>query len=177
MSKIKKETARSLFGLSQQQLATVLKVTRSQWSHYESGERSLPNDAGLLVIEMLSHMLSPEGSAFQNLSKPECADDKTRPILEKRLKENTYQLMVTERKIGTAQEKLDKSSKSVELMGFLNSTTKIKMPADPKTLRSIQSGAIAGFKENRSQLIVLEIDHELLLQEKAILEERLKKLP
>ena len=165
------------FGLKQEEIAMILRIPRIQWTHYKTSGRPLPNGIGKRALEMLQYMLSEEAKKFQSLTKPECADIKTKPIVENRLKENEYQFMVIVRKIKTVHEKLEKYSKAVELMSFLNLPEEIKKAANPETLSSIEKQYITNFTETKSQLTLLKIDQKLLENEKSILEAALQKLP
>lgn len=175
---MRKETTRSLlFGLTQENMAMILRVPRSLWSHYEGNRRDLPNNGNLWVQEMIKYMSSPKAKALKSLDAPECQDTQTKPILEKRLSENEFQLTVVARKIEAITKKFEKYPKAVELMSFLTSPEEIKKAADAQTVISIQKESIANYKDAKSQLTLFEIDQELLQQEKSMLEAALKKLP
>lgn len=176
MKGIKKDNTRTILGLTQLEIATILNVTRSQWSHYEGNTRDLPNGAGLMVGEMILYMLSPEAKALKSLSKPEYQENKTKLIMEKRLKENEYQLMKIHRKITKEQQKLEKYSKAVQLTDFLNSPEGINKAANLKGLKALTAAIISNYKECKSQLLLFQVDQELLQNEKLILEVALQRL-
>lgn len=172
----KKRVFRSLSGLTQLEIAMLLKVTRSQWSHYEANRRDLPNDAGIRAQEMLSYMSSPKAIAFQKSSKPGYEKSKTKLMIEKRITENEYQLAGIARKIFGVEKKLDNYLKAVRLMEFLNSPEEVKKATSPEAVRSITSTSITNFIESKSQLDLLEIDQKLLQYETVLLKEALEKL-
>ena len=149
---------RALLGLTQQEMAMILKVSRSQYSLHEMGIRNLPSGAGLRLGEMVLYMHSPEAKVLPKLPKSEHADGKTKRVLEKRLEENEFQLLVLTRKIDTALEKFDKQEKAVILMGFLNSPEEAKKAAAPEILSSIEERAIMNFRKTKSELSLLQID-------------------
>lgn len=167
MSKIKKEATRSMFGLTQQEIAMLINVSRSHWSHYEGNRRSLPSAAGLRLDEIKRYMLLPEAKASENLSKFE--NGHTKRVIEKRLEENEYQLERLNRKIDKAQQKLEKYEKAAQLMAFLNSPEEVKKAPAPEILSSITGVAMANFRETKSELHLLKIDRELLLYEAIVL--------
>ncbi|WP_445454504.1 hypothetical protein [Flavobacterium sp. 25HG05S-40] len=167
----------SEFGLKQEEIAMILRIPRIQWTHSKTSGRLLPHGIGERVSQMLMYMLSPKAKKLQSLTRPECADTKTKPIVEKRLKENEYQLMKITRKIAPVQEKLEKCSKAVELMHFLNSPEEIKKAADPETISSLEKTYITKYTDCKSQLTLLELDQELLENERLVLEAALQKLP
>lgn len=176
MKKINKENLRAMLGLTQQEIAGLLKVSRSLWAHFEGHRKNLPEDAGMRVNEMLLFMLSPEAKALKALTKPEYEENTTKMIFEKRLAENKYQLSVIDRKIAKEQEKFEKLSKAVQLMDFLNSPEQLKKAPSPQGLRVTTSKIIDNFKESRSKLRLLHIDLQLLQKEKLILEAAIEKL-
>lgn len=166
----KNETIRALLGLTQQEMAMLLKVSRSQWSHYEMGIRNLPSAANLRLQEMILYMLSPEAQALQNIPSQKQDESKTKRVLENRLKENEYQLQIIARKITAIQEKVAKYAKAVQLMHFLNSPEQVEKAAAPLVLEPITAAAVRNFNENNSQLSLLLIDQELLQLQQKVLE-------
>ncbi|MDN3676080.1 helix-turn-helix transcriptional regulator [Flavobacterium paronense] len=169
------QTDRESLGLTQQEIALILNVSRSHLSHHEGFRRHLPSGAGLRLSEMILYMLSPEAKTFKALDKIECEDDKTKNILEKRIKENEFQLRVIMRKIETAQAKFDKCKNAIQLMSFLNSPEEAKKAAKPETLSLIESVAIIKFKKAKSELSLLLIDMELLQLQQECYVKALKK--
>ena len=56
---------RATFGLTEQEMATLLNVSRSQWSLYKMSVRNLPSEAYRRFTEMEMYMISPKAEAFQ----------------------------------------------------------------------------------------------------------------
>lgn len=164
---MKKKETRGMFGLTQQEIAMILNVSRSQWSQYECRKRSLPSATGLRLDEINSYMLSPKAKVSENLSKFE--NGHTKRVIEKRLEENEYQLERLNRRIDKAQQKLEKYEKAAQLMAFLNSPEEVKKAPAPEILSSITGVAMANFRETKSELHLLKIDRELLLYEAIVL--------
>ncbi|UPT70291.1 MAG: helix-turn-helix domain-containing protein [Flavobacterium sp. JAD_PAG50586_2] len=158
MKRIKKGTVRAMLGLTQEQIAGLLKVSRSLWSHYEGLRRNLPQGAGTRIGEMITYMLTPEAKALKSLSKPEYLDNRTTLIIEKRLVENDYQLQVIVRKIASEQEKFENYSKAVQLMDFLNSPEEVKKARSLPALNAITVDVIDNYLESKSKLRLLLID-------------------
>jgi len=172
----KKETTRAMLGLTQQEMAMVLNVSRGQWAMYESGKRNLPAAAGLRLNEMMNYMISPEGKAPTNLSESGNDDNETKQLLEKRLKETEFQILAISRKINEAQQKWEKHEKAVLLMAFLNSPAEAKKAARPEILPSITTAATMNFKEAKSEWNVLQIDRDLLQLQQEYLQKILRKM-
>lgn len=171
---MKRETIRAMLGLTQQEMAMLLNVSRGQWSMYESNRRNLPLAASLRLGEMIVYMLSPEAKALKNLPKTEREDNKIKQLLEKRLKENEFQLMVFTRKINRAQGKLEQFEKAAQLMHFLNSPAEIKKAIAPQIVPSITEDIITSFRKYKLELSLLQIDLELLQGQQQVLEKEIR---
>ncbi|WP_264519773.1 hypothetical protein [Flavobacterium sp. N1994] len=166
---------RLMFGLTQQEIALILNVSRSHLSHHEGNRRNLPSAANLRLQEMMLYMLTPEAQALQNLPNQKQEESKIKNILEIRLKENEYQLQVIARKITATQEKVAKYAKAVQLMHFLNLPEQVAKAAAPNVLEAITATALRNYNENNSQLSVLLIDQELLQLQHKVLEKAMLK--
>jgi transcriptional regulator with XRE-family HTH domain len=174
MKRMKKDTARAMLGLTQEQISGLLKVSRSLLAHYEGLRRNLPEGAGTRIGEMITYMLTPEAKALKSLSRPEYQDNRTTLIIEKRLVENDYQLQDIARKIAREQEKIENYSKAVQLIDFLNSPEEVKKAISLPALNTITVDVIDNYLESKSKLSLLLIDQELLIKEKIILETALE---
>lgn len=172
----KKDTTRAMFGLTQQEIALLLQVSRSQWSLYKMGMRSLPSDAGLRLAAMELYMNSPERKTHLKEGITAQEDNKTKIHLEKQLNENDYQLQTVSRKINDVEEKFEKYKKAVCLMAFLNSPNEIKTEKALKISNNIESIAITNFSKTKSELILLQMEQELLQLQKGCIQKALRKI-
>lgn len=170
-----KDNTRAMFGLTQQEIAMLLQVSRSQWSLYKMGIRSLPLDAGLRLAAMEIYMNSPESKTSLKEGVTAQEDGKTKKQLEKQLKENDYQLQTLSRKINEVEQKFEKYKKAVCLMAFLNSTNEMKTEEASKISSSIESRAITNFSKTKSELILLQMEQELLQLQKECIQNALRK--
>ena len=114
----KQTTLTALLGLSQQEVAMLLGVNRSQWSMFESGQRSLPLHANLLLSEILTHMKS-----FDATKSKGAAQEITPDQLQRQLLENEYQQLRIARKIAAITKKQDAQARLLHLSAFLNEQT------------------------------------------------------
>ena len=171
----KRYSDRHLLGLTQQEIAMILNVGRSQYSHHEARKRDLPGTASLRLAEMILYMTSPEAKEFSYVNKVEDDVAYTNQVLGKRLEEKEFRLLALNRKINAIEEKLEKHKKAVELMGFLNSPTEIVKAVNPKALDLIETRAIVDFREIKSELYLLQIDQKLMQYETELLKKSLKK--
>lgn len=114
---MKKETAlTALLGLSQQEAAMLLGVSRSQWSMYESGQRDLPLHAKELLGVLLAHMQSYDAVAKSNTTPQKITYDQ----LERQMQENEYQQLVIARKIARIAKKQETQARLLHLCAFLS---------------------------------------------------------
>ncbi|UPT69785.1 MAG: helix-turn-helix domain-containing protein [Flavobacterium sp. JAD_PAG50586_2] len=83
-----KETISTLLGLKQEQVAMLLQVSRSKWSMYELGLRSLPAAS----MEILAELLAIIETAEEINMQPSAEERKEHlATIEKQIKENIYQ--------------------------------------------------------------------------------------
>ncbi|MBF0695014.1 MAG: helix-turn-helix transcriptional regulator [Flavobacterium sp.] len=162
---MKRETITKQLGLKQQDVATLLGVSRAQWSMFESGKRQLPAVATQKLSELLQR-------AQQNTAKRKLDFDKNNIIVEhlqRLLKENEYQLATNARKIATLLKKQEAAKK---LMGFAdgfdfdkasgNIADAIVKRISAKALNDLGNDKIKG-------LLTLEIRQEVLEHERNLL--------
>jgi len=171
----RKETDRAYLGLTQIEMAVLLKVTRSQWAMFEAGSRNLPPAVMARYSEMIIYMLSPEGKALKNLPDTDKLDEEIKKGVEKRLKENAYQQHVITRKIAKAQQKLEQYTKAAELMHFLNTPAQLKKAIVPQMIPSTTAVAIINYRKYTQEVRLLQIDLKLLQGQQRELERELSK--
>lgn len=169
----KENTIRTLLGVTQLELAMLLGVTRSQYAMFELGQRDLPLHAKQLLAEMLSYVQSTEATAKSIQAAPPQA---TQPQLERLLRENEYQQLLTARKIATATKKIQKQDRLLQLTAFLSSrdtskTTAITFPAPliSKTPKATETPLVEILTEQHMR-------QELLGLQKLLLESRLLRM-
>lgn len=166
-------TISTYLGMTQQELAMLLGVSRSQFSMFELGKRDLPLAAKQLLGELLNYIQSYEVSAKSALPD---APKASLPQLERLQRENHYQQLLTERKIAEATKKLQAQARLLQLSVFLSSrkgssATAIKFPTvlARKTNKATETPLL--------ELIVeQQLRKELLELENLLLESRLLKL-
>ena len=114
----KQENIRALFGIPQEDLAILLKVTRSQLAMFETGKRDLPIAAMQQIAPMLQFVQEESlksGSAkvlkFQTAQK--------KKVLAQLLKDNQYKQKLLEKKLEMAKNKYQANMAAMQLMQFL----------------------------------------------------------
>ena len=165
---MKKESRISaIVGLTQEQMAMLLKITRSQWSLYELGKRDLPLEAKQFLAELLTH--AKDAKAYNNkLNNPQQQEKKTQQALEKLLKENEYQQIRQAKKITAMEKKYAAATRAFQLVDFLSKHSHNKV--SPTLIESIAAKATSQLKNNGlTELMQEQMKQEILQFEKKLL--------
>lgn len=169
----KKASVRKLLGLTQQELATILNVSRSNFSLFELGTRSLPVEPTQLLAEMLNYVQTPQRTVR---TVPKCPEEqaKMRAYLERLLAENNYQRAVVEKELATANAKHDAQLRVLQVVEFLNSRAQEKNAVNALLYQAIERRATpAAEAADLHEVILLEIKREMLLVENTVIQSKL----
>lgn len=169
----KTNTIRELLGLTQDEIALVLQVSRSQWSMYEIGKRDLPLSAKQHLAELLSHMQSPETKAKSHPIEVNQAVLQQQ-FLERLLRENEYQQQRLAKEVAKLKKKRATETSLLQLVDFLKSRPTSKGTAETPILKILNQKASRVEEDKHwKTLAKLELRQELLGHEKALLEKKL----
>jgi transcriptional regulator with XRE-family HTH domain len=169
---MKLDSIRSALGLSQAEMARLLGISRSHWSMYELGRRSLPTGAAQTLAGLLPRMNAPEGRK-KTPGKEGPESDSRGPVLERLLRDNEYRRAILDRKIDTLRRKLEKR---VSRERFREIAAKNPKPAkaQEKAPEFRISQATVAKNERPELLAEYEIRRELLEVQREWLESKLK---
>jgi transcriptional regulator with XRE-family HTH domain len=161
------QTLRGVLGISQEDVALILKVSRTSFAKYEAGNRTLSQPAMLLLSEMIQYMCDEPsigtGLAEQHIQKLK--------VVQRMQKENEYQQEATARKIKYVEEKSGDYLKALQLVEFLSQRTVAKDSDEAAMLRTISRKASQGLKtQGLDKLFQLELKLEMLQTEKLLLD-------
>lgn len=168
-------TISALLGVSQNELAGLLQVSRSLISLYELGKRDLPAPAKILLADMLSQVRQGEAD---HLPKQASATSIALKIgaLERLLRENTYQQEILGRKMARATAKQTARERLALLSGFLERNAVGKKSAKQQQQLLLRKTA----KNQDDDLILMlqagAIRQQVLAFEQTLLEARIKEL-
>lgn len=163
------ETIRNLLGISQKDLALLLRVSRSQIAMYELGKRNLPIHA----TEKLAKIVLQIQNETNEIKKDKASIVAEQYFLQKALLKNNHQQLLTERKIEALEKKLKILEFSRKAATVLIKTEMVKIESDIiKHLISKSNNNIA--EKNRTSLLQLQIKNEVLKHEEKLLKEKLK---
>lgn len=172
----KQDTIRELLGFTQLEMASVLSVSRTRYSMFELGHRALPLAATILLAEMLQHIQTSKNS-LENSNAMVLQYAAKQLQLNRMLKENEYQLLLTSRKTWAVEKTFANKLKVLQLVEFLSLRNETNEIAEHAALRTISNNANKSLKEQGlASLSKLKLKLELLQLEKLLLDAELRKL-
>ncbi len=168
----KEHPIRTLLGITQEEIAMLLGVSRGQWSMFEIGKRDLPLPAKQLLAEMLAYVQisGPNAKQTPQIHQP------IRQQLERLLHENEYQQARVLRKIDTATKKYEAQLRLQQLSNFLENRLSSKQaPIGSADMLAVK---ILKIDQAQTSAVIVQQEHQLeLLQfERSLLEKKLKSL-
>ena len=162
---------RTLLGISQENLAFLLQVSRSQIAMFELGKRSLP----LPALEKLAMMLQLSQKDAPKSEEKKSDTIKEQKLLQKLLLKNSHQQLLVERKIKAFEKKQNALETSKKLISFLVNDEFNSMKSDFALLKSISSKTENSITKNSAtKLLELQIKKEVLAFEEELLREKMK---
>jgi transcriptional regulator with XRE-family HTH domain len=153
-----KKKLSKLFGISQNNLALLLNVKRSQLSMYELSLRSLPTEAIQKMAELLEVVQSTE---FKTVAQSLTVEEMTQyhDELQKLLKENDYQQQRISRKIAALEEKCQNRAKLLQLLHHYDHKKNTETPHENLGRKLLQVASNTGSKN-----VFKMLDHQIQLQ-------------
>ncbi len=89
----------ALLGMKQEDMAILLQVNKSQWAMHEIGQRDLPLDAQLKLVEMLAFIKHPYNEAVNVFLDLEWQKEETKKLVEKLKLVNEHKLLIAKRRL------------------------------------------------------------------------------
>jgi transcriptional regulator with XRE-family HTH domain len=164
----KKNNIRETLGLTQEELAILLQVSRSQLSLYEIGKRKLPQAATLLLANLLTNAQAKNKA---KLNEKQIFAENEVAYLNELLVKNEYKLTIITKKIEKTKQQQQLKLGASNLIAFFEKENATKK-ANP-ILKSIRKKA-----ENKNnmqkQLIQLQIKKEVLQFENKTIKKYIK---
>ena len=160
----------ALLGISQENLAILLQVSRSQFAMFELGKRSLPVQAMEKLATMLTH--SQKKSTKSEVKKNNAVEEQN--LLKKLLLKNSHQQLLVERKIKALEKKHNALATSKKLIAHLLKNESKMKKNELAVLKSIEiKSKNQDIKNYAALLLQLEIKKEVLVFEEKLLRKKL----
>ena len=161
----------ALLGISQENLAILLQVSRSQFAMFELGKRSLPVQAMEKLATMLTH--SQKKSTKSEVKKNNAVEEQN--LLKKLLLKNSHQQLLVERKIKALEKKHNALATSKKLIAHLLKNESKMKKNELAVLKSIEiKSKNQDIKNYAALLLQLEIKKEVLAVEEKFLQKKLQ---
>lgn len=165
----KKGVLRQFFGVSQEEMAMILKISRAQWSMFESGKAELPHDARMEYYDLLAYVQSDKGEVAKKGPQP--AQSKEEALkLKFSLVVNQHRQGFTSKKIENLQKKQAMAEAALHLEGYCENSKQEqpKFVADKieeilkRANKDVQLGESAEMIQLQIKLKVLQYEEPLL---------------
>ena len=161
----------ALLGISQENLAILLQVSRSQFAMFELGKRSLPVQAMEKLATMLTH--SQKKSTKSEVKKNNAVEEQN--LLKKLLLKNSHQQLLVERKIKALEKKQNALATSKKLIAHLLKNESKMKKNELAILKSIEiKSKKQEIEKYNTALHQLEIKKEVLVFEEKVLQKKLQ---
>ncbi|MFT3795355.1 helix-turn-helix domain-containing protein [Flavobacterium sp.] len=171
----KQNSLRNLLGVTQQEIAMLLNVSRGQWSMYECGRRDLPTHAVQLLAEIVAHLQS-SGTAPAKDNKQQALAESRRVQLEHLLRENQFERLLLEKKRCALEKQQQSDAVRKQLAEFIRQRSVADKYSNARPLVSPKVLGKNFEQDCDAQLLRYEIRLELLSLEKLLLESKLQKI-
>lgn len=171
----KKDSIRELLGITQDDLAIILKIGRSQLAMYEIGKRDIPTAAKIKLAEMLTYM--NETSTLSVADEPyiKIQDALREKVIAALIEKNKYQQLLIEKKIIALEKKYIANLKAMKLYFFLE--TQSAKNEEELFIKSIATKALKEIKKNGLPMLIQhQIKKEMLQNEEQLLKNYINKI-
>jgi transcriptional regulator with XRE-family HTH domain len=171
--KRKSPEIKGLLGLSQDEMAQILKVHRNTVSRFELGNGSIPLQSSVLLAAMLRYIQSEEATTH-NPQALEVQQAQQVERIQKLIKENEYQYERLSRKLSKAQALYVHNEKAAKLLYFLRERASELPEVAPEVLHQIENRVKSSLKrQSKADVLALELQVDLLVYQKMLLERKL----
>lgn len=159
---------KTLLGFTQKEMAILLGVGYSHYTMFESGKRSLPLHATQKLAELLLHVKTQE--AKKQSPTDEKYEEQWKNLIESSLRENQYQILLTEKKIAALEKKQHAANQRTLLNASLSKNKKTNHPLLAAKI------AKQSRQDHATDLMKLLLKRELLHVEQHFLQSKLRNL-
>ena len=169
----KKENLRDVLGITQEELAMLLSITRTQLAMYETNKRDIPLTSKEKLADILTTLHKNKSISKYSNSIIETEKKKVSEWLQKEFKDLEYKVVLLDRKIEKVMQVRKNAFKAFEVVQYLESkNAKPKKKKKKKTIKKRVEKTLN--KQNLQHLHELELKKENLEMLKLIIEKKLK---
>mgnify|MGYP003478183021 FL=1 len=169
----KKENLRDVLGITQEELAMLLSITRTQLAMYETNKRDIPLTSKEKLADILTTLHKNKSISKYSNSIIETEKKKVSEWLQKEFKDLEYKVVLLDRKIEKVIQVRKDAFKAFEVVQYLES--KNAKPHEQSLAKTIKKRVEKTLnKQNLQHLHELELKKENLEMLKLIIEKKLK---
>ncbi len=169
-------TIRELLGITQEEMALLLQVSRSQFSLYELGKRDLPVAALLKMAEMLTHVQNTKLETSEPSCNIKTQSQEKKKIMNELLFINKRKQLSLNKNIKAFEKKQKNNEAALKLVDYLKTSTSSEKK-DLLLIKVIETKITLKCNPLEEKLLFEnQIKKELLEKEAQFLEEFLKKI-
>lgn len=152
-------TIKSLIGFSQEEMAMLLCITRSQWAMHETGKRDLPLAAMKQLGTILTHLKNKKEPSHESQKFLALEQTKTQEWLKKEQYNIKYKKMLLDKQLHAMEHKRAECLAALDVVSFLE----IQPSCSPDLLKIIKLRAMNTLSKNSlSKVLELQIKKEQL---------------
>jgi transcriptional regulator with XRE-family HTH domain len=171
----KHDNIRDLLGITQEDLAALLKISRTQLSMYEIGKRELPSTAIIQLADMLRYLQQDAFKSADTTSLLKAQAIQKEKALEEMRKENHFKQLVLEKKLNALEKKYKANFSAFQLTKYLEKQDTENGKLESDLLKTIERKALAELNKNGLAMITkYKIEKEVLQAEEKIILQFLK---
>lgn len=168
----KDKKIRELLGLRQEDMALLLRVTRTQWSMYEIGKRDLPLVAQIKLAELLAFVQEPKNATVDNFVDTKSEGAKTKKVFENLKLINKHRQVLTEHKLKAIEKKYEAAVTALQFIHFLETKDQQIVAEQEMLLIVLKTKAEEAIRKNGLHLQAkYRFKLKSLLQEEVLLNE------
>ena len=164
-------------GMKQENMAMLLRVTRTQWSMYEIGERDLPLATKNQLASMLAFIHQSEPATVENFPHLESQQAKIKKVYEDQQLVNTHRQMIVTRKLALIEKKYEYAMTGLKFIRFLELHEAQLYQKHKELLEELKGTAEEAVHKNGLHVQAKQqLKLQILLQEAIVIENGLKQL-
>ncbi|WP_300565433.1 helix-turn-helix transcriptional regulator [Flavobacterium sp.] len=168
----KAATLSKLLGLTQEEMAMLLGVSRGQWSMYEARKRDLPATAMMQLAEVLSHVQNKKEVSSESQKLAQAEQIKAQEKLQQEYRNLEFKNRILDKRIASIEKKRAEGYAALEVAHFLETQQQDTSDTLRKSIEIRAKNTLNKFSLH--QLQDLQIKKEQLAVLKLSLEQRLK---